>query len=180
LKRLIFLTGHPGVGKTTVLLRAVEELKKQGYIPGGMISREKREKGKRVGFQIVNVKNGATGWLAHVSQPSGPRVGKYRVNLRDLEEVGAGSIAEALENADFIVIDEIGPMELHSPSFMEAVFKALESGKPVIGTIHWKARGRLIQAVRENAEAEIIEVNERNRERLHEVVVEKALKVLKA
>lgn len=145
-----------------------------------MISKEKREKGKRVGFQIINVKNGTTGWLAHVNQPSGPKVGKYRVNLRDLEKVGTGSIIEAVENADFIVIDEIGPMELHSRSFTEAVFKALESGKPVIGTIHWKTRGRLIQAIRENAEAEIVEVNERNRDKLHEVMVEKSLNALKA
>jgi nucleoside-triphosphatase THEP1 len=37
-----------------------------------------------------------------------------------------------------VVIDEIGKMELFSPSFREAVLKAIESGKRVLGTIMLK------------------------------------------
>ena len=179
MKRLIFLTGRPGVGKTTVLLRVVGTLKALGYVPGGMISREFRENGVRVGFEVIDVQTGVKGWLAHVNQPSGPRVGKYRVNIQDLERIGAKSIVEAVKKADFIVIDEIGPMELHSPAFVNAVFKAVESGKPVTGTMHWRARGHLIDVLRKNVEAEIVEVSEQNRERLHKIIVDKCLKVLK-
>ena len=40
LGRLVFLTGRPGVGKTSVLLRAVKDLRARGLRIGGMISRE--------------------------------------------------------------------------------------------------------------------------------------------
>jgi nucleoside-triphosphatase THEP1 len=43
-KRVLLLTGNPGVGKTTVLMKAVSILKERGYCVGGMISREAREK----------------------------------------------------------------------------------------------------------------------------------------
>ncbi|RJS68314.1 hypothetical protein CW693_04680 [Candidatus Bathyarchaeota archaeon] len=49
-KRLLLLTGNPGVGKTTVLLRVIKALKAEGYTVGGMISREVRTHGTRVGF----------------------------------------------------------------------------------------------------------------------------------
>jgi nucleoside-triphosphatase THEP1 len=40
--RHVFLTGRPGVGKTSVLLRIVNALKDQGLRVGGMISQEAR------------------------------------------------------------------------------------------------------------------------------------------
>jgi len=53
LKKIFFLTGRPGIGKTTVLLRIVEKLKKEGLKVDGLISREVREDGARVGFKII-------------------------------------------------------------------------------------------------------------------------------
>ena len=135
LGRFIFLAGRPGVGKTSVLLRTVKALKAKGLKVGGMISREAREGGKRVGFRIVDVETGREGWLAHVNQKTGPRVGKYRVNLSDLRDVGVDSILREIGNADVVVIDEIGPMELHSSDFKDAVTRALQSNKIIIGII---------------------------------------------
>ena len=37
-KRVLLLTGNPGVGKTTVLMKAVNALKEKGYCVGGMVS----------------------------------------------------------------------------------------------------------------------------------------------
>jgi nucleoside-triphosphatase THEP1 len=41
-KRLLFITGSPGTGKTTVLLKTIEALKARGYGVGGMVSSEVR------------------------------------------------------------------------------------------------------------------------------------------
>lgn len=81
-KRILLLTGSPGVGKTSVLLRIVESLKAKGYGVGGMISREVRVGGGRVGFEILDLNTGRTGWLAHVTQKHGPQVGRYRVTYQ--------------------------------------------------------------------------------------------------
>ena len=91
-KRVLLLTGAPGVGKTTVLIKTVDALKAKGVSVGGMISREAREGNVRVGFEIIDLTNGKHGWLAHINQKSGPQVGKYHVNLADLEKIGAAAI----------------------------------------------------------------------------------------
>jgi len=39
-KRVLLLTGFPGVGKTTVLLKTVDALKAKGVSVGGMISQK--------------------------------------------------------------------------------------------------------------------------------------------
>ena len=179
LKRLIFLTGRPGVGKTSVLLRAVDILKAKGYKIGGMISREVRESGVRVGFEIVDFGTERKGWLAHVNQPTGPRVSKYRVNLTDLNTIGATSILNAVKDDDIIVVDEIGPMELFSSDFKEAVIKAVESRKIMIGTIHYWARDPLINTIKAQKDAEILEVTPENREHLHTVLVGRVLQFMK-
>jgi nucleoside-triphosphatase len=84
-----------------------------------------------------------------------------------------------VENCDVIAIDEIGPMELFSEKFKEAVRKTLESRRLVIAIVHWKAQDVLISEARKREDAEIITVTYENREKLHEAIVEKALKILK-
>lgn len=178
-KRLLLLTGEPSVGKTTVLLRIVEALKAKGYGTGGMVSREVRSYGTRVGFEILDLNSGRRGWLAHVNQKDGPRIGRYRVNMEDLNSIGVKAIVEAVENFDAIVIDEIGPMELFSERFKEVVKRAVESEKLVIGVVHWKARDRLIDEVKKREDTELIEVTTENRNKIHETVMAKAIELLR-
>lgn len=46
----IFLTGSPGVGKTTIIKRVVDEFPDEVF---GFYSQECRENGQRVGFDII-------------------------------------------------------------------------------------------------------------------------------
>ncbi len=118
----------------------VDALKAEGVNVGGMISREAREGSVRVGFEIVDLSSGKHGWLAHVNQKGGPHVGKYHVNIQDLENVGVQAIMEAVEKCDAVAIDEIGPMELYSQKFRQAVVQALESKKLVLAVVHARAK----------------------------------------
>lgn len=175
-KRHIFLTGPPGIGKTTVILGVIDYLRARGIRVGGMISREIRESSVRVGFKIVNLGSGAEGILAHVNQKTGPQIGRYRVCLRDLEEVGASAILDACEGSDLIIIDEVGPMELCSNAFKEAVLRALESGKIILGTIHYRVRSSFTDMVRERDDVEVIEVTYENRNGLSRAIANEILK----
>jgi len=174
-KRILLLTGSPGVGKTTVLLKTVEVLKAKGYSVGGMISREIRSRGIRVGFEVLDLSSGKQGWLAHVNQKSGPQVGKYRVNLDDLDGVGAVAILKSAEKSDVIVIDEIGPMEFFSEKFKDAVIKAMESTKIVVGVVHWKAKDKFLKEVKDREDMEMFTVTPENRNELHWTIVERAI-----
>ncbi|MEM2105756.1 MAG: NTPase [Candidatus Bathyarchaeia archaeon] len=178
-KRIVLLTGSPGIGKTTILTKIVEILRRRGYAVGGMISREVRSCGARVGFEIIEITSSRRGWLAHVNQPTGPSVGKYRVNIEDLNSIGVDAILKAVGEADVIAIDEIGPMELFSEKFKQAVKTAVDSKKPLIGVVHWKAKDKLIDEIKTRGDVEVHVVNFENRDKLPNAVAEKIADLLK-
>ena len=140
-----------------------------------MVSREVREGGVRVGFEILDLTSGKHGWLAHVNQQSGPQVGKYHVNLQDLDGVGAKAITQAIENCAVIAIDEVGPMELYSQRFKQAVAQALESRKLVLAVVHAKAQDPLITEAKQRADAEIFTVTLTNRDSVAEELKKKVI-----
>ena len=149
------------------MVKVAEKLAGQpGFKIGGIQTAEIRKKGKRNGFSIRDLATGKTGVLSSV-RGSGPRVGKYHVNLEDLEKIGANALRSALE-CDLIVIDEIGPMELKSEAFVSAVKIVLESDKPVLAVLHRSSSHQLAQRMRK--EFEVLIVNEENRDELPEKI----------
>jgi len=175
----IFVTGRPGVGKTTVIQRTIDELQNLGYKHGGISTPEIRVEGIRVGFEIVNLATSSRGILAHIESPAGPRIGRYKVNLNDLRTVGVNAIEEAVKNADYVVIDEVGPMELLSKDFREAILSAIKSQKPVLGVIHWRMQVPLVKEIKSRSDVRIYEVTPQNRESLHRTLVEKIVESIK-
>ncbi len=125
------LTGSPGAGKTTLIRQAVARLKVKA---GGFYTHEIRTGGVRQGFKITTL-NGQEAILSHINISSPHRVSKYGIDIESLDRVGVAALHHAITECGVIVIDEIGKMELFSPRFREAVLKAMESGKKVLGTI---------------------------------------------
>jgi nucleoside-triphosphatase len=167
-RKNVLVTGRPGVGKTTLISRVLEEL---SIDAGGFYTHEIREHGRRVGFAITDLA-GPSGTLAHVDHPSEHRVGKYGVNREDLERIGVPAIREAVRRARLVVMDEIGRMELCSPAFRRAVEDALGSPVPVLGTIQDR-NSPFLDAVRARDDVEIVRVSEANRDPLVETLVER-------
>lgn len=154
----IFITGNPGIGKTTIIRKVIQlcnNLKIRGFYTS-----EIRENGIRKGFKI-NTILGKEGILAHVDINSKNRVGKYGVNLKDINTCCVTEI-EDMKNAELTVIDEIGKMEVFSGQFCSAVEKSLDSKIPVIGTISKKGGG-FIGKIRCRPDVKIIDVNFKNR-----------------
>jgi nucleoside-triphosphatase len=173
----IFLTGTPGVGKTTVLRRIVQELRGKGILVGGMITEEVRERGVRVGFRVTDVLTGTEGWLASTKQAVGPRIGRYVVDLGGLEGIGVKALTNALSdsNVRVIVLDEVGPMELFSKEFKAAVRNTVSSTKSVIGTIHYRANDPLLHEIRAARGIKTVIVTMENRASLPTQIVEEVL-----
>ena len=177
-KRVLLLTGSPGVGKTTLLKNTAEFLKEKGYSIGGMISEEVREGTMRIGFQILDVASLRRGWLAHIGYKTGPRIGRYYVNIRDLNAVGVKAILDAIEKKDVVIIDEIGPMELFSENFRDAATKALQSHRLVLVVLHLRSKDPLVEEFRNHEEVDLTEVTTSNREKLKSEIREKALLII--
>ena len=179
-KRVLLLTGNPGIGKTTVLMKTISTLKENGYGIGGMLSSEVRKGGTRIGFKILDLNSGKSGWLSHTNQEKGPKIGKYRVNLENVTRIGAKAINYAISNCSVVIIDEIGPMELCSSNFRDSVYKALDSGKIILAVIHLKTNDKLVKEVKTRNNSESFLVTQENRETLSELVSQKTLEALRA
>lgn len=157
----VLLTGRPGVGKSTVIQRALEMT---DVTVGGFFTQELQEDGKRVGFGITTL-DGEEGTLAHVDIEGQPRVSKYGVNVEDIREVAIAALSRAVADAQLIVCDEIARMEMTCPDFEPAVREALDSSTPVLGTIQRRS-DPFLDDVRSRDDVTVVEVTRDNRDDL--------------
>jgi nucleoside-triphosphatase len=114
--------------------------------------------------------------LAHVDQRDGPQVSRYRVNVKNVDEMSEAAIGRALREADFVVIDEIAPMEMYSGGFKGAVAAALDSYKPLLAIIHQRTTTGFIGDVKARKDVKIFEVTEGNRASLPKQLADIILK----
>ncbi len=167
----IGLTGKPRVGKSTLIKSLIKDLKAMGVSVGGMLTADIRERGVRMGFSIEDISTGERGILAHIRLHGSIRVGKYILNLGDLDSLGANSILNAVAYSNIVVIDEIGPMELKSKRFIEAVERAIASEKPMLVSVHRASQHELVRRVKR--EFDILEVTIANRDEIATMVMDK-------
>lgn len=127
----LLLEGRPGSGKTTAAARLVELVRDDMSVTG-FLTRELREAGERVGFALETL-DGGRGRLAHVGIRGRVRVGRYGVALDDLEALAVPALGA---DADLVVADELGKMELASGPFCDAVAALFDREVAVVATVH--------------------------------------------
>lgn len=159
--RNIFITGRPGVGKTTAIVRTLERLScpARGFYTGEM-----RQDGRRVGFRITNLR-GQSQVMAHVDFPKRVRVGKYGVEVESVDRIGVAALREAIREGVLAVIDEVGKMELASERFVAVLEEVLDADVPVLGTVHRKQEERA-RSLRERPDTEVREITKANRDEM--------------
>jgi len=129
----------------------------------GFFTRELKEKGRRLGFSIITL-DGKGGILAHIESKSKMRVGKYGVNIDELDRLAVPSMIPCQAD-QIVIIDEIGKMECFSSLFRETLIKTLDSENPVIGSIAQKG-SPFIEKIKEREDVMLVTVSEKNRDSL--------------
>lgn len=158
----LLLTGPPGIGKTTVIRKALTGI---DLTAGGFFTQEIREHGRRVGFSLHTL-NGEQGILAHVDYTGRYTVGRYGVDLTRFEAMVIPALERGLQEKELVVIDEIGKMELFSQRFCEMVRQIIEQDKKhLLGVIH-QGRGGFVDVIKERKDVEVIVVTGENRDAL--------------
>jgi nucleoside-triphosphatase THEP1 len=162
----ILFTGPPRCGKSTLIHKIVQKIN----IPStGFFTREILEKGRRVGFSI-NTLDQKKGVLAHERIKSRWRVGKYGVNLSDIDRIAVPSMMPATSD-ELVVIDEIGKMECFSKLFKKTLEGVLDSNLHVIGSIAMKGDW-FIQKIKERSDVLLVTVTPQNRDELVNIYLE--------
>jgi len=163
----ILLTGRPGVGKTTVIMKVIEGFRGRA---GGFYTEEIRKGNLREGFRIKTL-DGRDGVLAHIGRLGSFRVGRYGVDVDAFDEIAIPSLERALKRDGLIIIDEIGKLELFSRRFRSIILGILASEKRILGVIHQRT-DPFTQRIRQLPAVEIVAVTETNRNSLPSTILE--------
>jgi nucleoside-triphosphatase len=166
----LLIEARPGAGKTTALSRLAELLRDGGVALSGFLTREMREGGRRVGFEIETF-DGERGLLAHVDIAGPPRVGRYGVDLEEFERLALPSLEVP---GSVVLIDELGKMELASERFREAVLALFEGDAPIVATVH-TFRHPLTDALKRRWDVTLVKLTRSNREGLPEELAARLL-----
>ncbi|HEY9386598.1 MAG TPA: NTPase [Nitrososphaeraceae archaeon] len=169
---IIVLTGAPGVGKTTALIRVARALKERGVKVGGIVSRELRTNNMRIGFEFIDLTTNDRNVLASITG-NGPKVGRYFVNVAGCR-FAAERLMNAVRNSDVIICDEIGPMELKSRELIDSARNLLDVDKKVIVVLHQKLQHLLIDEFR-NKSSLLINLDLENREKVNEILLDRLI-----
>ena len=154
----VLVTGPPRSGKSTLIEKVVQSINRPAT---GFFTQELREKGRRVGFSITTLQ-GKTGVLAHQSIRSTFRVGKYGVNLEDLDQIAVPSMLPSSLD-QIVVVDEIGKMECFSRLFKDTLIQVLSSDNLVIGSVAIKG-DRFIQSIKKRDDVSLISISQNTRD----------------
>ncbi len=166
-RKILAITGRPGIGKTTLALSIADSIKERGFVVGGFISPEIRTVRGREGFSIKNLLSGESITLASRHRIGELTVGRYFINKESGSFISR-AISDAISAADVILLDEIGPMELKVKEGEFSIISALNSGKPILATFYYKLRFVRPSVFSIISTGMILEVNQFNRDSLME------------
>lgn len=162
-------------------MRVVQELGSLGYTVYGFYCPEVRERGRRIGFRIVDIRSGESGWLAlelsrarQMGYGSGGRmVGKYVVIESEAERIGLAALSKPPMEGSVLGIDEVGPMELSIARLRLEIIRALEYAVRSIVVIHRNLSDVEVASVLKRRGFDVVNVTETNRGNLHREIIRK-------
>ena len=129
MRRRLFLTGPMGWGKSTAIAQA---LGSRSHLGGGFFTRRQvGPDGHAQSFYLESPDGAEKAVFLDVSQ------GKPVVHPEVFSQLGARLLQET--TARFVILDEIGGIEVLCPAFMEALDQLWQRNIPCIGVIKGQA-----------------------------------------
>ncbi|HUT31743.1 MAG TPA: NTPase [Sedimentisphaerales bacterium] len=156
----ILLTGLPGCGKTTAVMKLIAGLDRIKV--AGFYTEEIRTHGVRKGFRWVRL-DGESGILAHTDIKSPAKVGKYGVGIAGFEKDVVPVLDPDRTDVQLFVIDEIGKMECFSEKFVDAVRRLFRSDRSVLATVAQKGGG-FVSEVKNYPDIRLFDLTPQNRD----------------
>ena len=127
---IFILTGPVHSGKTTLLKKVVRELKEKKYRIDGFLSETVWKKEEIVGYDLFDLKKERSiPFIRKTGEKEWQKIGSYFFIPQSLDE--AEKIIVRGKEADILVVDEVGPLELSGkgfwPALKQVIFHPLNS-----------------------------------------------------
>ncbi len=163
---MYLLCGEPNIGKSTAIATLIDLLGPKRC--SGFYTREILEGKQRVGFQTF-VLHGGDFTFAHIDLPKTYAIEGFGVDVAAFERI----VPDLIRNRGdgYLIIDEIGPMQLFSPAFKQLLL-SLSSDDKVIATICQNDTD-LTAALKERNRDRLFEIDENNRDLMPFILAEK-------
>jgi len=132
----LLVVGGPRSGKTSWCREYIDGRRKCGCSVGGVLSPPIEKQGQRTGFNVIDLLTGKEAPFARLARlkrfKAGEAVGDYTISRRGIS-FARRAIERAVESrCDWVVIDEVGPLELSGRGLMPAVEAAMASPVDVL------------------------------------------------
>jgi nucleoside-triphosphatase THEP1 len=142
---LILWTGPKHSGKTTAALHLVEAARADGWTVAGCLAPSRYETDRLVGFDIVHLGNGRRTTLARRRTVRGREAG-FQFTTDGWALGGEALRAAATQDADLIIVDEYGPLELASQGWRAATDRLMTTMEAALLLV---VRKELVEKVRQ-------------------------------
>ncbi len=119
------LTGPVHSGKTSLLKRLVNDLKRRGVRVDGFLSLAAFRKGETAGYDLFDLKTEkAMPFLRKTGKKTWPKIGPYFIIPLALDRATQKILG--CDRKDVLVVDEVGPLEIRGEGIWPALSMALK------------------------------------------------------
>jgi nucleoside-triphosphatase THEP1 len=129
-KSVKLVTAGRGEGKTTYVRRYAAARAAGGHTVGGIVSPAVFEGGRRLGYDLLDLRAGSRRPLARKAGPGDgpPTVGIYRFDAAVVADGNAAVMRAVRDGVSIVVIDEVGRLEFQGAGWAPALEFVLGEG----------------------------------------------------
>jgi len=143
---IVLWTGPKHSGKTTAAAALADRARQRGATVAGVLAESVYRGGKLAGFDAVDLGTGHRAVLARRGREGPVRVGEFTFDPKGLA-LGAEALSlGAAGDADLVIVDEFGSLELSGQGWREPVDALLASARGIVLLV---VRTRRLEAVRQ-------------------------------
>ncbi|ABX32435.1 AAA ATPase [Petrotoga mobilis SJ95] len=171
IKNNIFLTGSIGIGKSTIIRKVINQLSL--HVCGFSVDREGKKNNWNA-FYLVEASSFNNGDRSKKSKYNrfafrNDYSTNWEINIQVFNEIGVKLLTN-IDNADIVIMDELGRFELTAYQFQQKVYEVLNSDKPVLGVIKDESNP-FLDKIRNRKDVQIFRVLPDNREEVYKKVL---------
>ncbi|MCD6578963.1 hypothetical protein J7L48_05765 [bacterium] len=153
---IIFLTGEKGIGKSTIIKQVLNDYPKKS---GGFFTTKKDE-----GIEFKNLENEVMFYFNLTDDPM--------LIAEKFDKYGVEQFLEIYDDAELIVMDELGFLERKATKFQSAVMNIVNSNKNVLAVLKSYKNNFFYENLKDFKHATILEINLENRNKITKRILE--------